>query len=68
MKSSIPFGNGTKGTTDVDMVDANGHGAANGKISNGNGHETNGHMNGNGVAHTNGHSENGINKSEFERV
>lgn len=68
MKSSIPFGNGTNNHTD--MVDANGHNGTNGKI-NGHDHHTNGHghkmnekshMNGNGIAHANGHSENGINK------
>lgn len=75
MKSSIPIGNGTNGTNAVDMVDTNGHGAANGKNnghsnghSNGHGFETHhekAHMNGNGVTHTNGHSETGISKSEF---
>lgn len=71
MKSSIPIGNGTNGTTTavaVDMVDHDGHAATNGKT---NGHtngysETNGKAhNGNGVAHHNGHSETGISKSKF---
>lgn len=70
MKSSIPIGNGTNGTTAVDMVDTNGHAATNGNTngySNGHAHETNGkaHINANGVAHTNGHSETGISKSKF---